>query len=400
MDFLKRQWWWVLTIGLALIGSGVAGVFWYLAASQEMQRKSVLSLSMKKLNGLDRFYNDDAVRVLGDAAAYRQKEFEEAQKDLKMAGSWDVLVPGIFPEYRESTQVYEFKNRYPARLAALMQTLNAGDPAQLVGGATIQVSMLAKPDVFYTAPWIPERNLKSKAEVMADLRNSQDDLWLQQDICLAIKRANDVFFDSPDGQKLGRTVAAAVVKELHEIGIGRQFDQVPAGGKGFSAVYAANSPRFRYVLGGGGPGPLGVATGGAGPSGSKTEFPEAGNVRAPTLTGHAGNNNGGRYRVLPFRIAVVADAGNYLELVRQLGGTRSFITVENVQYSIIPESEAGYRSNGVFVTQPRQRLEVYGRRALAHVVITGESLIFEVPGGRPTLEPKTAEAGSATAVSN
>jgi hypothetical protein len=419
MDFLKRHWWWVITIGLAVVGSGVAGFLWYSAARQETEYSRTLGASLKELRNTTRYYNEAAAKVAKDAADYRDRpkdaadsrdkpQLAEIRDYLMMASSWkeDVLVPRIFPQYTDTTDILAFKTLYQRRLADLMQTLNAADPAQLSGGP-IQVAMLAKPDAFYTAPWITASGFAAeKAVVMANVRQSQDDLWLQQDICRAIKQTNDTYFETADAKKQAeflkvgvRTIPVAVVKELQQIGIGPKYDRTPVTGRSFSAAYVNNSLRYRYVAGGG-PAMGGPALGGPPGAPGKGEIAEVkDDVRSPTLTGRASNNNGGRYKVLPFAIKVIADAGNYLELVRQLGGTRSFITVEDIDFTIIPEADAAYHSANLALPQAADRLKVYGPRALAVVVITGESLVFEHYDekgnpSRPTLPPKTETAAA------
>jgi hypothetical protein len=242
---------------------------------------------------------------------------------------------------------------------------------------------------FYTAPWIPEKTLREGAGgltqqqvVQGLLRDSQDDLWLQEDIVWAIKRTNDTHFDGLQLEKSQRKVATAVVKELLEILIGA--DNVDRGRTG-GMMGGTRPGRYRYLTepGAKSPGTMGAASAGE---------PET-TARGQTMTGRVTNNNGNRYQVLPFRVRVIADAGNYLELVRQLTGSRSFITVENVQYDIIPEKEEAYRGARMMRPNMADRTEVYGVRPLAVVTVWAESLVFAIPGARPTT-PVKAEAAA------
>jgi hypothetical protein len=398
MSFLKRHWWWVLVLGstAVLMGLGVGLFFWWHAEASRDQM--VLDKSLNALRGVKQFYNPKAAEKAAEAAEYREKQLLDIQKYVAQPESvWDVLVPGVFPNYTARSQLFEFRTRYLTKLQSFLPRMNAGDPEQLSGGV-VGVALFAKAPTtanagsFYWGEWISPASAppESRETNQVNLRESQDDIWLQEDIVDAIRRTNDLWFGSREIPPGERTVANSVVKELREIIIGRAADDVSSA-RPFATSYAGDSPRYRYVTAGPGAG-VGAGLG--------RLLPEAPGVRAPVPSGLASNNNGGRFLVLPFKLTVTADGGNYLELVRQLGGTRSYITVESVDFTMLPETEAGAKT--LYLTQAGQRT-LYGPRALATVVIRGASLIFELAErndkgelerGRSTLPPQSAQSAA------
>ena len=402
MNFLKRHWWWVLVLGSTAVLMAAGLVLSFMLHSEKSRDEAVIKKSLSALQGVRQFFNPEAAKKAAAAAEYRDKQLKDIQKYVEQPKSaWDVLVPEVFPVYNEEkqrTRLFDFRSRYVVKLQSFMPRMNAGDPESLSGGV-VTVALFAKapstasPGSFYWDPWISPASGEpphNQAENQNSLRESQDNIWLQEDIVDAIKRTNDTWFKSRDLPVAEQTVANSVVKELREIVIGRAADEVAGGtGRTFASSYSGEGLRYRYVSAGAGPGQGGPAVAGR-------AAPEAHGVRAPVPSGLASNNNGGRFLALPFKVTVTADGGNYLELVRQLGGTRSFITVESVEYAILSETEGGART--LFLAQAGQR-SLYGPRALATVVIRGTSLIFEASdkeGGRPTLPPTTATAAAGT----
>lgn len=399
MSFLKRHWWWVLVLGTTAVLMVVGIVLSILFSNEESRNEAVIKKSLNALHGVKQLYTPEAAKKAAAAADYRDQQFKDIQKYVAQPKNvWDVLVPEVFPVYNEEKQrrlLFEFRSRYVVKLQSFMPRMNAGDPESLSGGV-VGVALFAKaPSTasagsFYWDAWISPASGEpphNQVENQTALRESQDNLWLQEDIVDAVKRTNDLWFKSRDLPASEQTVANSVVKELHQIVIGRAADEAAgAGGRSFASSYSGESTRYRFVAAGAGSGGMPAVAGRA--------APEAPGVRAPVPSGLASNNNGGRFLVLPFMVTATVDGGNYLELVRQLGGTRSFITVESVDYAILPETEAGVKT--LYLTQAGQR-SLYGSRALATVVIRGSSLIFEATdkeGGRPTLPPTTATAAA------
>lgn len=398
MSFLNRHWWWVLVLGTTAVLMGVGVGLWAWRNAEASRDAKVIKNSLKALQGVKQLYCREAAEKAATAASYREQQLKEIQKYVEQPkNAWDVLVPDVFPSYKERRQLFEFRSRYLVKLQSFMGRMNAGDPDQLNGVVALfaKAPSTTSPGSFYWDPWAsPGVEPPTEHEVnQAALRESQDNIWLQEDIVDAIKRTNDLWFKSRDLPASEQTVANSVIKELGGpstpgIIIGRAADE---GGKSFATSYSGDNARYRYVTPAGVPGQGGMGL----PPGSKGA-PEAPGVRAPVPSGLASNNNGGRFLALPFKVTVTADAGNFLELIRQLGGTRSYITVENVEYTILPETDAG--THTLFLSQTGQRV-LYGPRALATVVIHGTSLVFQAAdkeGGRPTLPPSTAVAATGT----
>jgi len=381
MEFVKRHWWLVATLAAMVVLAGSAIALWVVFNRQMGQREAVLKKSRDFLRPSTAYYNEKAAGVLEGATAYRQKQLDEMMSFVKQPNEWQPLIPGIFPRYQADTQVLNFRLAYQAKLRQFMKELGAVNAAESPLGIR-EATMFSSEKAFHKATWIDDPLVSSSPDVvMQHLCESQNDLWLMEEIVRIIKDTNNDYFRDTKIESENRKVAKAVIKELLKLEIGAQVLELAA---------TAMGRDHRYLTVSGGTTPYG----GAGLA-ATAEEPEV-DVRAKTLTGRASNNNGGVYKVLPFRVTVIADAGNYLELVRRLSGTRSFLTVDKVRYEVVCETENMYRQAGL--TCPNlnvsDRVEIYGLRPLANVVITGESLVFQVPGARPTVLPKKPAVAS------
>lgn len=269
-----------------------------------------------------------------------------------------------------------------------MTVLDAVDPVEKPAAALTK-TVFASAGVFYTDPWMQQAEqdgLPPRDMTIENLRRDQNALWLMEDIVLAIRRTNSTYFENADIPENQRNVTHAVVKEIHEISLGEQAATIPDSvgvqssrsrtGQWYREVEAQRTGRR------GGPGAIDAETEGA---------PEVEGRASGTLTGRASNNNGDRYKVLPFRLVVICDAGNFAELIRQLDGTRSMMTVGQVRYLVIPETESSYGQFNLMVPDVQSRVQIYGERPLAQLVIVGESLVFQHRGARPTLPPQEPE---------
>jgi hypothetical protein len=378
-----------LVAGMVIL-SGAAAALLVVNHGRRSSRATVLEKSLDALRRESQYYNPAAAKALDEATAFRQKQLNEIVTHLRQDSQWEPLIPGIFPAYRTRTQVYNFKLQYPGKLKEFMARLGAADPNDETRSPLEMPMMHANPVTsFYTADWISKTELALTREaLMKQLRHSQDDLWLQEDIVAAIKRTNDLYFETLAIPEEKRTIQKAVVKELQRVTIGVQrgdgSSYSPYGGssrRGQRYLYAGEQQSDDFAMGG--------TAQPAQPAEAETD------KLAMTLTGRASDNNQGRYWVLPFSVTVTADAGNAMELVRQLTGTRSFITIVNVRYEIIPETENAYRSMGMMMPKLDTRTVVYGNRPLARLTLWGESLIFHVEGARPTVPPKPKTEGGA-----
>jgi len=111
----------------------------------------------------------------------------------------------------------------------------------------------------------------------------------------------------------------------------------------------------------------------------------------PTLSGRL--SKPGFYRVLPFRLAVVIESRRSGELLRRLKGTESFLSVDAWHMKpIVPEAFERFR--GSLLASLR---EVYGTGGVVLLEVVGESLVFQLAGGRVTNPPQTAAGPEAPA---
>lgn len=380
MGFIKRHMWLVATLGAMVVLSALCVVFLFLWQGRYQAYAKVLEKSKRQLSGGAQYYNEEAAEKLKGAARFREEKHKELLNYLRQV-KWTELIPHIFPKYKSDTQVYNFKIKYKGALQDFMKTLGAASFEPGKAPPLTRVQMYVRSDAFFKDAWIEQTALPPTPEmIMKKLRDSQDDLWLQETIVGAIKRTNDLYFAAMGTAEDNQTVATAVVKELHEIRIGAQYlptNRFMGGSRGRRFLYAGEkADEF------------------AGLTLAPSTEEEQVDKRAPTLTGRASDNCNRRYFVLPFRVTAIVDAGNYAELIRQLTGTRSFITILDVNYEVIPEVESAYRSFGLMRSDQTTRHEVYGRdRPLARVTLWGESLLFRIDGGRPTVSAPESESG-------
>jgi len=111
----------------------------------------------------------------------------------------------------------------------------------------------------------------------------------------------------------------------------------------------------------------------------------------PTLSGRL--SKPGFYLVLPFRLVVVIESRWSGELLRRLKGTESFLSVEAWHMKpIVPEAFERFR--GSLLASSR---EVYGNGGVVLLEVVGESLVFQLAGGRVTNPPQTAAGPEAPA---
>lgn len=404
MDFLKRQLWLVITLGVMVILSVALAVISISYAGRWSAHENVLAQSSKKVGGgrgaTVLYYNKSVVDKLNEATEFRSKRLAVILDYLRQQRKRTELLPGIFERTADQTElsrkIYKFRASYPEALARFADLL--GGVRLMPGEATLgqAATMYIRTDAFYTAPWI-QGEAELPRDVMRQVAYSQDDLWLQDDIVQAIRRTNEDYFlanldasredlvslrnelANPDADRdavIARlkeaagdwTVARAVVKELHKIDIGASCLS-----DSFSGLETVSTQqRFLYIQ----PPVEDTGTGVSGSSSGAGEVESSG--RAGTLTGRASDNNAKRYWVLPFKVTLIVDAANFAELLRQLTGTRSFITILNVKYDVVPETQSTYSSMGLLRPKVETRLQVYGTRPLARLTLWGESLLFRL----------------------
>ncbi|MBN2584799.1 MAG: hypothetical protein JXL80_17175 [Planctomycetes bacterium] len=383
MEFLKRQMWLAVTIGVMVVLSVPSLLLWFGNQGEREARVKVYKTSRDKVNKIEQVANAEMVDYAEQAANYRQEERQEILKSQRKPLNWPLLVKDILPNYPGETRVFEFKNKYNLQILEFARVLGAASEKDLAS-VDVTTTMFYKEDAFFKAQWIRETTINQNQQIVVEqLRESQDDLYIQQDIVEAIKRTNDLYFKLHDIAADQQTVDKAVIKELLQIGIGRAYDRLPDVNttRPDAPIYQGGR-RDRVITGKSG-GFSSFAT-----TGTETVDEVDPTTLAETMTGHATNNNGGKYKVMPIRIVVIVDAGNYLELLRQLSASRSFFIIEGVRMEIIPELDSAYKNYGLTIGDTvTSRLRTYGPRPLGQLTLVGESLIF-YGTGRPTLPPE------------
>ncbi len=423
MRFIKRHLWLVILLGVMIVLSGAALGGMFVFRSSAARREKVLAESLKAINAMKSagLYQENAGKYLQEAAERRRAQVARIEQEICQPKLWvpmpltDGKPDGIVPfklvgtgddgqqhqllrdaagkfyyldsgvaryvdaskvkeEVPKTTEIESFRYHYTNTALPKLRSLFNGaewdpnarnQPDPNYASATVYV----RPGAFHVESWISGLKPLDEKDVLQRLREAQDNLWLQEDIAEAIRRTNDAFFDragiSPEDRKSPRF---AVIKELRKIDIGAQAVGL---GRGASEGEAA-----RYLF---------VEAPVQGAEAKPTE------VKALTLTGRATDNSKGRFRVLPFRVEVIADAGNGPELIGQLSGSRSFITVLNVSQEIVPDDAEKYK---LFLQRPdwKARHYIYGARPLARLILTCESLVFTLENARPTTPLKTAAA--------
>jgi hypothetical protein len=111
-------------------------------------------------------------------------------------------------------------------------------------------------------------------------------------------------------------------------------------------------------------------------------------TRAPSLSGRYSDPD--FYKVLPFRMVVVVESAEAGELIGRVKGTESFLSVEGWQMRPIVQANFG-RFKGL----RGETRDVYGDEDIVYLEMIGESLIFQLPGGRVTVLPKETEEAPA-----
>ncbi len=364
MDFVKRHWWLVATIAAMVVLSAGALVLRHMSISTADARERTLQLSLRTASNIQPV--PPALLEPLDKANTEMQENLEKIRNYPDPKWWQPLVPGDNPEW------FQFRDAYRSALRQLERDLNAVSRENLAAASADSGSIVVAPEAFYTAPALKAASAPSPSERTSQMLSAQEDMWLMQDLVKAIVATNDLHYSNTG---LKPSITNAAIKELLKIEIGAQYAQPST-----SRTTVAAGERYLRLRPPAGSSPF---DSGLGTTSDDQGLPRE--VRALTVTGHASNNNEGKYRVLPFRITVLADAAQYAELIRQLPkDSRSFVTVLNVSFSIIPDADTAYRGKGLSVSTADQRLAIYGKRPLARVEIVGQSLVFTDPAVRPT----------------
>lgn len=380
METLKRH---VFLVGL------VAGVVVLLAII--LLLSYTLSISPRETTRKELLFVQGQAKTLANNPVYTAKLVEEltapktgelAQRSAEYEGLINFIrdmgagrkpiIAKLFPLSPDTNLRHQFKTAYQDKLKEFAATLKAIVPPAIIarassGGADSKKEppplpadgffvLIHPTDTFPTPDWVT----RPEPPALEQCREAQEDLWLMEDLvtCIA-KMDNDLSGLAPGAKP---TIKKSAVKELVEIRIGAQSASLTGG------RMSAMSGRFV-------------------PAASESK----GGARAPTISGRWSQPDTpvkppytklGMYKVLPWRLVVVVESRYSGELVRRLVGTESFLSVDATAER--PIVEASFSGTHDWIAPDRAS---YGGEGVVRMEIVGESLVFQLEGGRITTLP-------------
>ena len=370
MEFVKRHAF-LLALGagfvviaaavLATVQAGYRGPASVLEAKLARTRRAADALDASPL------YGDKLIDAMSKEVKNRQRQYEEILDYLRKLGcARKPLIQGIFPRSTDVNLRHSFKAEYDPALDRFMKTLGAILPllpedtpdAEKAGRLKKfeRATMFAHPQQSFVRPdWVD----KAEAPTLEQCAVAQEDLWLMSDLVDILAAMNRDFLEGQSPPVIGNVP----IKELVEIRIGASVAT------------------------------LGGSRGGSGGAGGMRYLPSSmpGGAGAPTLSGRL--SKPGFYLVLPFRLVVVIESRWSGELLRRIKGTESFLSVDAWHMKpIVPETFERFRGNLLAWSR-----EVYGTGGVVLLEVVGESLVFQLAGGRVTNPPQTAAGPEAPA---
>jgi len=368
LETLKRYaFLFALAGGVVVIGgAGVALVYTlYVGPAAEIRQdlRSTRSRADTLLKGT--IYSDNLVEQMKEQVAKRKKQYVELLDYIRHLGAQrKPLVEDLFPTSTETSLRHSFKAAYDARLKAYMETLNATVPMRPetrgrrrdADDAELQAAreearkhtMYAHPtNSFFRPEWVGAQGAPS----LTQCRYGQEDIWLMDDLVRILAKMNQEILDQKSSARPGEiksVIQHAPVKELVVIRIGGKYAILED-----VKEMASTAGRYRPEKGG------------------------RQHERLPTLSGR--RSDLGFYKVLPWRLGLVVEAKYAGELLRRLRGTESLLSVE--AYRMQPITLASFQRADDLLAYRR---EDYGTAGVVRLQVVGESLIFQLEGGRVT----------------
>jgi len=367
MEFVKRHaFLLVLGAGFVVIAAAVLVTVQvgYRGPGSELEEKLARIEQAARALSASPLYGDKLIDDMSKEVKQRQARYEEILDYVRKLGhARKPLIEGLFPKSTDESLRHKFKAEYDPALDRLMKTLGASHPLlpedtpEAEKASRLekfrQATMFAHPQQSFVRPdWVD----KAEAPTLDQCAVAQEDLWLMSDLVGIIAAMNA---DYLEGQPA--VIRNVPIKELVEIRIGAGVATLEGSRGGTGGV--------RYLL--------------------PSSVPEG--TVVPTLSGRL--SKPGFYLVLPFRLAVVIESRRSGELLRRLKGTESFLSVDAWQMKpIVPEAFERFR--GSLLAWSR---EVYGTGGVVLLEVVGESLVFQLAGGRVTNPPQTAAGPEAPA---
>lgn len=356
----------VVVVSLAML-VGVYFAYW----APNSQTRALLKSTRTRANNLltGPLYTANLVKAMADQVERRKKQYDELLDYIRSLGAKrEPLVKNLFPLSTDISLRHSFKAEYDQALGRFMKRLGAIKPAvptekdakdAAAELAVLRVEnrkarMFADPKLsFFRPDWVD----RQEAPSLDLVRYGQENIWLMEDLVEIIASTNEEILKAT-GQP--PVITNAPIKELIEIRIGAEYATL----SGVRMLGATG--RYR---------PTGA---GRARPGEKAEV-----GRAPTLSGRYSDPS--MYRVLPWRLVVVADARFAGELVRRLKGRESFLSVEG--WRARPITDAAFERGRDLLALER---DDYGSHGVVRLEIIGESLAFQLEGGRITTVAKAA----------
>jgi len=373
METIKRHVFLVgLVAGVIVISLAVILMTYFMYVRPNAKTETVIksTRSQAMALGKGKLFSKELVAQMAEHVERRQKQHEELLAYIKSLGAArKPLVDGLFPTSTDVSLRHAFKTAYDAALAGFVKRLGAGVPTlptrkgskkkkdidDLAVAAAREAyrkfTMFAHPEQsFSRPPWVGS----DKAPSLEVARAGQEDIWLMEDIVEIIAQMNaDVVKEK---QKTDKTVQPVVahspVKELVELQLGTALAILPN-----SEMQTIPGDRYR---------PAADAAG-----------PAARTGRAPTLSGRY--SKPGFFQILPWRLTAVVESQYAGELVRRLKGRETFLTVE--AWRLRPITDTSFERMRTLMADRR---DDYGRDGIALLEVVGESMVFQLAGGRIT----------------
>jgi hypothetical protein len=375
-DMVKRHaFLFSLVGGVVVIAVGVFALVYFLYMGPTSGLRRDLQSTRSQAQSLlgNPIFSDSLVEQMKEQVAQRKKQYGELLDYLRQLGAQRTpLVENLFPTSTEISLRHSFKSAYDARLQQYMERLNATLPMRPeatgrdkdAARAELQDAMdeaaghtmYAHPgNSFFRPEWVGEQEAPS----LSLCRYGQEDIWLMDDLVGILSTMNKEILDAkqradrqrPSDEQRGvkPVIRYAPVKELQAIRIGGRYAKLD------EVKMQATSARYRPP-----------ETAGRG-------------ERVPTISGR--RSDLGFYKVLPWSMSVVVEAKYAGELVRRLRGTESLLSVE--AYRMWPITYASFERATDLLAYRR---EDYGDEGVVHLQVVGESLIFQLEGGRVTTQ--------------
>ena len=366
LDMVKRHaFLFILGGGVVVIGLAIAAFAYFLYMAPAADTRSDLRSTIRQANTLlgGTIYSDSLVEQMKEQVEQRKTQYVELLDYLRGLGAQrKPLVENLFPTSTEISLRHSFKSAYDDRLKAYMERLNATFPTTPEGTRDKEAARAelkkakeeAQSHMMYAHPvnsfWRPEWVAEQEAPSLAVCRYGQEDIWLMDDLVGILDTMNEEILQEKSrkqNEDVEAVIRNAPIKELLAIRIGggnAKLDDVKM---------QTTSGRYRP--------PEGAGRG----------------ERVPTLTGR--RSDLGFYKVLPWRLEVVVEGKYALELIRRLRGTESLLSVGAYRTRII--TPASFERMGGFLAYSR---DDYGDDGVVHLQVVGESLIFQLEGGRIT----------------